>query len=66
MTAPQVGSKIHATTLTPSAQRVVVTVSSIEDETDAGWYVWGYRAHRGARPRQTMYPRRYFVARDEP
>jgi hypothetical protein len=62
-TAPAVGSKVHAITTTQAQQSVVIEVTAIHDETEAGWYVYGYRAHRGTRPRQTMYPRLYFVAR---
>lgn len=65
-TAPVIGSKVRAVTTTASEQSVVIEVTSIANTTPAGWYVYGYRAaRRGARPRQTMYPRRYFVARTE-
>lgn len=60
-TAPEIGRKVQATTTTATAQTVLVEVTAIESETDSGWFVYGYRAHRGARPRQTMYPRLYFV-----
>lgn len=62
-TAPEVGSKIQATTTTATQQTVIVEITAIDSEVEAGWYVYGYRKHRGPRPRQTMYPRLYFVAK---
>jgi hypothetical protein len=61
--APRIGSKVNATTTTTTEQKVVIEVSAIDRETGAGWYIYGYRSHRGTRPRQTMYPQLYFVAR---
>ena len=64
MSAPEIGAVVLAETDTRTAQRVAVEVTAIDAETDAGWSVWGYRQYRpGRRPRQTMYPRRYFVPR---
>jgi hypothetical protein len=62
-TEPEVGQRVRATTVTPAAQSVVIEVTKIDEEQTTGWYVYGYRAHRGDRPRQTMYPRLYFVAK---
>jgi hypothetical protein len=60
---PVVGRKIQATTTTPARQSVVITVSAIANENETGWAVYGYRAHRGSRPRQTSFPQRYTVAK---
>ena len=62
-TSPVIGSKVRATTTTPACQDVTIEVSAIDREVVGGWYVYGYRTHRGTRPRQTLYPRLYFVAR---
>jgi hypothetical protein len=64
MSTPEVGKKARATTVTPAAQSVVIEVTKIDEEQSGGWYVYGYRAHRGSRPRQTMYPRLYFIAKE--
>lgn len=70
-TTPEIGSKVKAVTTTPAELQVVIEVTAIDAEVTAvdtegpvGWLVYGYRAHRGARPRQTMYPRLYFVPRE--
>lgn len=60
---PAIGSRVRAVTTTATAQSVVIEVTMVDEETEAGWLVYGYRAHRGSRPRQTMYPRLYFVAK---
>lgn len=62
--APEIGHKAQVLTTTAAAQRVVIEVTAIAEEDESGWHVYGYRAHRGARPRQTMYPRLYFVPRE--
>jgi hypothetical protein len=62
--APQVGTKIRANTTTPSAVSVIIEVTALDGENPQGWFVWGYRqGGRNAGRRQTMYPRRYFVAK---
>lgn len=71
--APKIGSKVRAITCTPAMQNVTIVIASIDREAlpiptpggEGGWFVYGYRARRGARPRQTMYPRLYFVPRGE-
>jgi hypothetical protein len=60
---PTIGQRVRAVTTTRDAQAVVVEVTAIDREVETGWYVYGYRAIRRARPRQSMYPRLYFVAR---
>lgn len=60
-TAPAIGTKVHAMTTTEAAQKVVIEVTAIDQENESGWYVYGYRNHRGTRPRQSYYPRLYFV-----
>lgn len=60
---PEVGRKVRAITTTATSLSVVVEVTAIDAETDAGWYVWGYRKHARDGRRQTLIPRLYFVAR---
>jgi hypothetical protein len=62
---PAIGRSVRATTTTATAQSVVIEVTAIDRETESGWYVWGYRIVRRSTPRQTSYPRLYFVARWE-
>ena len=65
--APELESVRWATTTTTTEQRVRILVTSVESESVAGWVVWGYRqynrATRNGRPRQSMYPQSYFIAR---
>jgi hypothetical protein len=63
MSTPEIGTRVAALTDTEGEQRVLIEVTAIDMETESGWYVYGYRLVRRARPRQTMYPRRYFVQR---
>ena len=62
---PEIGRRVRATTTTATEQSVVVEVTAIDRETEQGWYVWGYRTVKRSTPRQTSYPRLYFVARWE-
>jgi hypothetical protein len=59
--APVVGRMVRAQTTTRTAQNVVIEVSMVESETEQGWIVYGYRKHRGTRPRQSYYPQLYFI-----
>lgn len=64
MTAPEIETKVRAFTTTATAQRVVILVTKIDEETDTGWFVYGYRqGGRNAGRRQTTYPGLYFVAK---
>jgi transposase len=62
MNAPEIGQTVKAQTTTSTAQQVVVLITYIEEETEKGWIVYGYRkGGRNAGRRQTMVPRMYFV-----
>lgn len=60
-TAPQIETKVRATTCTPNRQSVVVYVTAIDSETPDGWMIYGLRVKRGLQTRMTQFPRLYFV-----
>lgn len=65
-TAPQVGKAQWAQTTTPAAQHCVVQVTAIDEETETGWLVYGYRVYARRRNgiRSTSYPQLYFIAKE--
>jgi len=61
----EVGKRYQAKTTTRTEQSVVIEVTAVDEVTKQGTYVYGYRRHRGSRPRQTMYPQLYFIPAEE-
>lgn len=61
--APRVGDlNVKAQTTTRTMQSATLAeVTAIDSETPTGWFVWGYPIRKSGRPRQTRYPRLYFV-----
>jgi hypothetical protein len=65
---PEIGKRVTAKTMTETEQTVTILVSSVQEETQYGWRVSGYRvgqsAGRNAGRRQTAFPRSYFVSKN--
>jgi hypothetical protein len=60
-TAPAPESITTALTTTATEKRVRIFVASIDSETEAGWFVYGYRMTNAQQYAQAHYPRLYFV-----
>ena len=65
-TTPDLYKKYRAqTTGKGDPQKVIIEVTRIEEETEQGWYVWGYRQYKNRRNgvRSTMIPAYYFISK---